>query len=43
MFFLVWLTKERRLALFSAGAIVRDPRHRGSQIRSEQDLRRTLV
>ena len=43
--FLIWLTKERRLALFSAGAIVRDPRHRGSQTRSEQDLnlRRTLV
>ena len=43
--FLIWLTKGRRLALFSAGAIVRDPRHRGSQTRSEQDLnlRRTLV
>ena len=26
-FFVVWLTDERRLALFPAGTIVRDPHH----------------
>ena len=36
--FVVWLTDERRLALFPAGTIVRDPRHRKSLTRREQDL-----
>ena len=41
----VWLTDERHLALFPAGTIVRDPHHRESPTRREQDLnlRRTLV
>ena len=41
--FVVWLTDERRLALFSAGTIVRDPHHRESPTRREQglSLRRT--
>ena len=29
--FVVWLTEERRLALFPAGIIVRDPHHRESR------------
>ena len=36
--FVVWLTNERRLALFSVGAIVRDPHHHESPTRREQDL-----
>ena len=36
--FVVWLTAERRLALFPAGAIFRDPHHRESPTRREQDL-----
>ena len=36
--FVVWLTDERRLALFPAGAILRDPHHRESPTRREQDL-----
>ena len=40
---LVWLIDERRLSLFPAGTIVRDPHHRESLTRREQDwnLRRT--
>ena len=43
--FVVWLTCERRLALFPAGSIDRDPYHRESFTRREQDLnlRTTLV
>ena len=33
--FVVWLTDERRLALFPAGTIVRDPHHRESPTRRE--------
>ena len=36
--FVVWLTDERRLALFSAGTIARDPHHRESPTSREQDL-----
>ena len=36
--FVVWLTDERRLALFPAGIIVRDPHHHESPTRREQDL-----
>ena len=36
--FVVWLTDEKRLALFPAGTIVRDPHYRESLIRGEQDL-----
>ena len=36
--FVVWLTDERRLALFSAGTIFRDPHHRQSPTRREQEL-----
>ena len=36
--FVVWLTDERRLALFPAGTIVRDPHHLESPTRNEQDL-----
>ena len=45
MVFVVWLTEERRLALFPAGTIVRDPHHRESPTRPEQglNLRRTWV
>ena len=45
MVFVVWLTDERRLALFTAGTIVRDPHHRESPTRHEQDfnLRKTLL
>ena len=41
--FVVLLTDERRLALFPAGTIVRDPHHRESSTRREQglNLRRT--
>ena len=41
--FVVSLTDEKRLALFPAGTIVRDPQHRESTTRREQDsnLRRT--
>ena len=38
MVFVEWLTDERRLALFPAGTIVRDPRHRESPKRREQGL-----
>ena len=38
MVFVVWLTDERRLALFPAGTIVRDPDHRESPTRREQGL-----
>ena len=34
----LWLTDERRLALFTAGTIVRDPHHRESPTRRKQDL-----
>ena len=42
-FFAVWLTAERRLALFPDGTIVRDLHHRESLTRREQglNLRRT--
>ena len=38
LFFVVWLTDERRLALFPAGTIVRDPHHREFPTRREQGL-----
>ena len=40
---MIWLTDERRLALFTAGTIVRDRDHRESPTRREQslNLRRT--
>ena len=38
LFFVVWLTDERRLALFPDGTIVRDPHHRESPTRREQGL-----
>ena len=43
--FVVWLTDKRGSALFPAGTIVRDPHHRESLTRREQDLnlRRTWV
>ena len=43
--FVVWLTDERRIALFPKRTIVRDPHHRESLTRREQDLnlRRTWV
>ena len=34
----LWLTDERRLALFSAGTIVRNTYHRESPTRREQNL-----
>ena len=37
-FFVVWLTDERRLALFPAETIVRDLHHRESLTRREQSL-----
>ena len=42
-FFVVWLTDERRLTLFPARTIVRDPHHRESLTHREQglNLRRT--
>ena len=41
--FVVWLTDQRRLASFTFGTIVRDPHHRESPTRQQQDfsLRRT--
>ena len=36
--FVVWLTEERRLALFVAGTTARDPHHRESLTRRQQDL-----
>ena len=36
--FVVWSTDERRLALFPAGTIVRDPHHRESPTHREQGL-----
>ena len=36
--FLVWLIDERRLALFPVESIVRNPDHRESPTRREQDL-----
>ena len=43
MVFVIWLTGERRLALFPASTIVRDSHHRESLTYFEQDvnLRRT--
>ena len=38
MNYVVWLTDERRLALFPAGVIVRELRHREYPTRREQDL-----
>ena len=35
---MVWLTDERRLALFPAGTIVRDPHHLETLTCREQDL-----
>ena len=35
---MVWLTEEKRLALFQAGTIVRDPHHRESPTRHKHDL-----
>ena len=40
--FVVWLTDERRLVLFPAGTIVRDPRYRESLTHREQDQRQVL-
>ena len=34
----LWLTDERRLTLFPAGTIVRDPHHSESPTRRKQDL-----
>ena len=41
--FVVWLTNEKRLALFPTGTIARDPHHRESLTRRVQglNLRRT--
>ena len=36
--FVVWLTEERRLALFQDGKSVRDPHHRETLTRRKQDL-----
>ena len=36
--FVVWLTDKRHLSLFPAGTIVRDPHHRESPTRHEQDM-----
>ena len=36
--FVVWLTDEKRLALFQARTTIRDPRHHESPTRREQDL-----
>ena len=36
--FVLWVTDGKRLALFPAGTIVRDPHLRKSPIRREQDL-----
>ena len=37
--FVVWLIEERRLALFPAGTIVRDPQHRKTSTRRDQGLK----
>ena len=37
-YFVVWLTNERRLVLFPAGTIVRDPHYCKSLTLREQDL-----
>ena len=37
-FCVVWLTNERRLVLFPAGAIARDPYHHESPTLREQNL-----
>ena len=37
-FFVVWLTSGRRLALFLAGTIVKDPHHLESRTHRVQDL-----
>ena len=44
-YFVVWLTDERRLTIFPASTIVRDPHHRESLTHREQDINlcRTLV
>ena len=36
---MIWLTDERRLALFQARVIVRDPHHSESGTRRQQDLK----
>ena len=36
--FVVWLTGEKRLALFPAGTIVRDPHHSELLTRCDQDF-----
>ena len=36
--FVIWLNDERHVALFPAETIVRDPHHRESPTRREQDL-----
>ena len=36
--FVAWLTEERRLDSFPAGTIIKDPHHRQSPTRREQDL-----
>ena len=38
LFFVVWLTDERRLALFPAGTIIKDPHYHESLTCREQDL-----
>ena len=45
IFFALWLTNERRLALFPAGTIIRDSHRHESLTRCNQDLnlRRTGV
>ena len=45
MVFVVWLTDEKRLALFPSGTIARDPHYRESPTCRQQDLnlRRTWV
>ena len=38
----VWLTDEKRLALFPTGTIVRDPHHLESPARGKQDFKESL-
>ena len=38
LFFVVWLTDKRRLALYPAGTIPKDLHHCGSALRREQDV-----
>ena len=38
LFFVVWLTDKRHLALFSAETIARDPHHREFSTRRKHDL-----